>query len=164
MRIMAILAAGLLMAGCAAAQPAPDAKAFLQGLYAHYDGHDMDFSPLNENAPQWFDPEMVALMDEDHKLSDGDLTVIDADPICECQDYGRITADITVTEVGPDHATANVTVAETDPSFEGAEPRHLAYDLRLVNGQWRIHDIGNSYRPSLLQAYIDSNAELKKGN
>lgn len=164
MRILVILTAGLLIAGSATAQTASDARAFLQGLYAHYDGRAPDFSPLNDNAPQWFDPEMVALMQEDHRLAGGELTVIEADPICECQDYGHIAAEIVVAQNSPDHATAEVIVTETDPSFEASEPRHLTYDLSQVNGQWRIHDIGNSYRPSLRQAYMESNAELKKAN
>jgi len=154
----------------AAASPvetASDAKAFLTSLYAHYNGSDPDgqFTPLNENAPQWFDPEMVALLDEDARLAQGDIGAIDADPVCGCQDYSHLTAAITIASATANAAKAQVTVTETDPNFdtEGRKPRPFTYDLVRVNGEWRIHDIGNPDMPSLRDWIARSNAEASKG-
>ncbi len=129
----------------------PGAAAFLTNLYAHYDGKDQDFSPLGDHASQWFDPELSSLIKADS--AGGEVGALDGDPICDCQDYGRLSAQVTVVTADDKHARASVVVMETDPHFdaEGRKPRTFTYDLVDIDGRWYIHDVGSSTIPSLRQ-------------
>ena len=145
-----------------AASPAPDA--FLEGLYAHYKGDPADatFSPVGSQAPQWFDQEMVGLMAEDTRLANGEVGALDGDPICDCQDFGKLSANIKITQSTETTAKAEVQVTETDPSFsaDARQPRAFTYDLVQENGAWRIHDIGTKDMPSLHDWLAKSNADV----
>ncbi len=161
------IAASLVLGLAACSQPVNDtnivsAKAFLTGLYSHYDGKTLDFSPLVEHAPEWFDPDMIALMAKDQKLAGDEVGALDNDPVCDCQDYGKLSAEVTVLTADAQHARASAVVTETDPSVaaEDRKPRSFSYDLVRVDGQWRIHDIGTQTTPSLRELFIRSNTQL----
>ena len=144
-----------------AAAPAPDPKAFMTELYSHYGVADHSFTPLNDNAPRYFDADMLSLMKTDAQLNEGEVGALDGDPICDCQDYGKLKADINVVQQDATHATARVTVTETDPGFDPSDrtPRAFVYELVLVNGAWRIHDISDPTTPSLRALFVASNAQ-----
>ncbi len=149
-------------ASAAAGPTAADAKAFLSGIYGHYATGPSNFSPAFKNQDDYFDPDMIALMDEDQKLAQGEVGALDGDPICDCQDFGKLSAVVTVDSTTADEAKATVIVAETDPNFaaDDRKPRTFTYDLKAVDGQWRIHDIASPDTPSLRQLFITSNKEL----
>eukprot|EP01042_Synura_sphagnicola_P022656 gene22656-28862_t len=70
---------GRMSVGIPMAKSSPDAveaRAFLTTLYDHY-AVNSDWSPLDDHAPDWFDPSMVALLGEDARLSQGDIGAID---------------------------------------------------------------------------------------
>lgn len=148
-------------ASSAAAPTADDAKAFLTGIYSHYADEKTrgDFNPAFKDRQDYFDPEMVSLMQTDEQLSKGEVGALDGDPICDCQDFGRMTAVVTIDSAAATEAKATVIVTETDPSVaaEDRKPRTFTYDLAVVNGQWRIHDMSAPSTPSLRQLFIDSN-------
>ncbi|MDV6330002.1 DUF3828 domain-containing protein [Asticcacaulis sp. 201] len=133
----------------------PGAAAFLDSLYAHYNGKDQDFSPLGDQASKWFDPDLVDLMKIDG--TGPEVGALDSDPVCDCQDYGRLSAQVTVLTADHAHARAIVVVTETDPQFdvEGRKPRTFTYDLIDVNHQWRIHDIATPSTASLRQLLLN---------
>lgn len=140
-----------------AVPPAADPKAFLQALYANYDGRDHSFSPLGDKAADYFDPDMLGLMSNDAKVTPaGDVGALDGDPICDCQDFGALKAAITVHQATATHATAVVTITETDTHFGDTVPQTLTYDLVLVNGAWRIHDITSASTPSLRALFVEA--------
>ena len=149
------LSTGLLQLFADATQPTPEA--FLKALYAHYADGDIGwrFTPLNENAAAYFDPEMVALMTEDQRLNEGEIGALDANPICNCQDYNRITADISMLEATD--ATARVAVHMRDSYTSGVFERAFTYELVRLKGFWRIHDIHSEDVPSLRDLFIASN-------
>jgi hypothetical protein len=128
-----------------------DPKAFLTSLYAHYDGSQSNFSPFD--APgDYFDPQLLALMDaNDRATPDDEVGALDGDPICDCQDYQKLRADITVTSVKDDTAEAEVKLRDA-----GAKPKLMTYKLAQVGGKWRIHDIGTKDMPSLRRLLINS--------
>ncbi|ESQ93663.1 hypothetical protein ABENE_04925 [Asticcacaulis benevestitus DSM 16100 = ATCC BAA-896] len=137
---------------------AVEAKAFLTALYDHYTV-DSDWSPMGVRAADWFAPSMVALMQEDARLNEGYTGAIEADPICDCQDYGKLTADIKVINLTQTSAQARVVLSDsgvTPPSTLA-----LVYDLVKVKGGWRIHDITGSRGESLRHRLIKSNADMK---
>ena len=130
-----------------------DPETFLVELYSNYQDPKADFTPLFDEAPNYFDPEMVALIRQDQKLSNGEILAFEADPICDCQDYDKISADIQILNATATTAKAGVVLTDT----AAPDTRSLAYDLVKVDGHWRIHDISyaKSY-PSLRQHIIDA--------
>ncbi len=144
-----------LPAAPAAPDPAVEAKAFLTELYSHYQDSKVDFTPLFDKAPDYFDPEMAALIRQDQKLSNGEILAFEADPICDCQDFDKIAADIQILNATATTAKAGVVLTDT-----GQSPRSLAYDLVKIDGHWRIHDISSQNYPSLRQHIIDADKSI----
>ncbi len=170
------LAAAALLLSLAACQPKPvppapslssvaagptaaTALVFLNNLYSHYATGPSDFDPAFKNQSDYFDPPMLALMAEDARLNKDEAGALDGDPICDCQDYGKLTAAVTIDSATATEAKATVIVTETDPSVraEDRKPRTFTYDLVAVDGQWRIHDLTTPDMPSLRQLFIQSN-------
>lgn len=124
----------------AGSQDAADAKAFLEGLYANYakapTSADTSFSPMGKDAKSVFDQSLIDLMAKDARLTGSDgVGFIDADWICNCQDYDKITATVTVQS-----ATATTAKAAADFKVFG-DASHNAFDLVKENGAWRVHDV-----------------------
>lgn len=142
------------------------------------------------NAPTFFDPEMVALLDEEHRLAtgpDGGIVAFDYDPICDCQDQEGLRSTIGAVKIQtPTRATANVslqwvcTLPPPSPRISAAQRRELLAGCRRehphgiieakqlvftfvpVNGEWRIHDIHAPGHPSLKQHVAGSIASTRK--
>ena len=147
------------------ATPAPtaaDAKAFLTALYAHYTAGPSDFGPTFTHQSDYFDPAMLVLMNEDARLRGDEVGALDGDPICDCQDFGKLSAQVTIDSAISTEAKATVIVTETDPAVspKDRKPRTFTYDLAAVNGQWRIHDMTTPSLPSLRQLFVTSNKEM----
>lgn len=127
-------------APAAGGQDAADAKAFVEGLYAQYakgpSTADTSFSPMDKDAKSVFDKSLIDLMAKDAKLTGpDDVGFIDADWICNCQDYDKITATVTV-------QSATATTAKVTADFKVfGEASHNAFDLVKENGAWRVHDV-----------------------
>ena len=151
------MAAVLVINGCArSTDTAPDAKAFLVELYDHYNGATHDFSPLLDKAPAYFDSGLIALMQENERVTpQGDVGAMDFDPVCACQDYGKLTAGIHVLSASDKAAKAAVVLHDDGPS-PGPDVS-LSYDLVRVGKGWRIHDIGTNDVPSLRQLLVKAN-------
>lgn len=128
-----------------------EATDFLRTLYAQHDGKHDDFSLLGDQASHWFDPELARLIQADG--AGGEAGTLEWDPACDCQDYGRLSAQITVLAADKVHARASVVVTETDPGFDAdsRKPRIFTYDLVDIDGRWYIHDVGSPLTPSLRQ-------------
>src|SRR5581483_4935917 len=119
----------------AAGPDAAAAKAFLEGLYAHYktEPAKSSWAPMDKNDAEVFDADMVRLLAKDMQAAKGEVGAIDGDYICSCQDWEPFNATITIVSATPTTAKANADfrVFKTDP------PRHLEYDLVKQNGAWR---------------------------
>ena len=146
------------------------AKAWLEALYAHYiDGSQMTFSVLGDQAMQYFDPEMLDLMEAEKNVTPADeVGVLDGDPICDCQDFGSLKAEISAQPSGPSSVRATVILQETSKDFtEGTPPRApapktLTYDLVLIKDQWRIHDITFAQGGSLRTMFQSAGKAMEK--
>jgi hypothetical protein len=153
---------------------AADVKAFLAGLYSHY------AKPATDTGPSWapmdvdakgnglevMDPDLVSLMHAYDKSQSGDeVGPIDGDWLCDCQDWERITAVITV-----DSATATTAKAHSDftDSSEPGKTKHVTFDLTKTAAGWRVHDIGTaedaSLRAVLTKAIADAKAHPRKSS
>jgi len=128
---------------------AADAKAFLVGLYAHYQSSkNNNFQPFDANVRDVFDPDMIALLAADQKVLKGEVGAIDGDWLCDCQDFTSIQATINVTSATPTTAQATADFHDT------VDPRPTerdSFDLVKVNGVWRIHDMSTPGQPPLRQ-------------
>ncbi len=149
------------------AAESPDAaaaKAFLEGLYAHYKASSSTgttWAPMDANIKEVFDADMVKLMAADTKALKGDLGEIDGDWLCDCQDWGSIAATVTVTSATPTDAKAVAVFHDTEVKEESA--RRDTFDLVKTPAGWRIHDMGTMSDPSLRAVLIKEIADLKSG-
>lgn len=151
--------AAVIFSVAALASTAPDvnsARAFIVKLYSHYPApaKGQTFMPTDKNAPEVFDPGMVALFREDTRLAKGEVGFVDADPICMCQDDSGLKPKIvSVTMQGPNAATAVVDLQYPD---SGHKPNLLTLHLVVVKGEWRVYDLSmgdiKSYRADLAKA------------
>ena len=127
---------------------AADAKAFLDGLYAHYKtSKNNNFDMYGRNGKEVFDQEMLALLAADARALHGDLGVIDGDWLCDCQDFVSLKAIVIVQSATPNAAKATSEFSDTGLPSEAA--RRASFDLVRQNGVWRIHDMADGSDPSL---------------
>ena len=158
-------AANAAPAPVAATGPDADAaKAFIEGLYAHYktsSSTGATWAPMDANIKEVFDADMVKLMAADTKALKGELGEIDGDWLCDCQDWGSIAATITVTEASPTAAKAVAVFHDTQVTDD--HPRRDTFDLVKTPAGWRIHDMGTTSDPSLRAVLTKEIADLKSG-
>lgn len=154
-----------LFAAPALAGDREDAKAFVERLYARYaDGGEM-------NDVEWkreiYDTAMLALLAEDERLTpEGDVGVLDWDPVCQCQDFMKLRATVNVRMTGAHTAVATVRfndIGMVDKSF-----RNATLDLVKEANGWRIHDIHSkdfeNPQHSMRARFIEANAERRHGH
>ncbi|MDR2856422.1 MAG: YbjP/YqhG family protein [Novosphingobium sp.] len=148
--ILPAAALAMLASQAPAAPPPPQsidaARAFLTRLYTGYGSRTYP-NTLGPRARGVFTPRLVDLMNRDTKLAraSGEVGIIEADPICDCQDPGGLKLkSLTVSPAGPAKARAQVTVR-----FD-SEVRHLTFDLEDRGQGWRIADVHTKDTPSLV--------------
>jgi hypothetical protein len=133
---------------------------FVTAIYKHYVSPALTFTTLGTAAPDYYDPEMVALLAEDARLNEGYVGAIEADPICQCQDWTSIQAKVRLLE-----ETASAAKVEVVTNDSGMSPPYsvtLVYDLVRIEGRWRIHDITGKGQSSLRAVLIRSNEAVRK--
>lgn len=156
----AFIAAALLIPGVSAhAQPLPEAKAFVTGLYTAYQ-HKPDPDYLGRQIGGVFAPDLIALIREEAAgVPKGDVGALDGDPICDCQDWQISDVQVSVTSEKAGLATA-------EARFRNAgEPQSVRLDLVAVQGRWRVADVHSASTPSLvglLRDGIVQNASAKR--
>ena len=131
-----IIAALLLLPLPAAASPddAGSVRAFLQSIYAYY-GKGGTGAPMKRPG-RWFEPGLAAAIRKDNAEADkrGDVSKLDADPFCDCQDFDALSAVITDVTVADRKATAVV-------GFDNGGPISMRYELVRTRSGWRVYDI-----------------------
>jgi len=153
---MFVAAALSVCAGSVSADDAKEAKAFVAGLFATY----KDNSNPPAGAHHVYDSQLQALMDEDARLANGEVGALDFDPLCQCQDYQKLQAQLTVRSASPTGAI--VAVKMIDLGMPNDKPRDAVLDLVKERGVWRIHDIHADDPKSLRAFLIQQNAERAK--
>ena len=134
----------------AASQPAEDPAAFIRRVYAGY-AHS-GYSPL-AHPEKLFSPMLTAAIRQDS--SGGEVGYLDGDPLCDCQDYDRISARIlSIRRPSARSASARVHV-----TLGPKEVRDLKLSLVLTRSGWRIADIIGPDGHSLLRELQHSNAK-----
>lgn len=133
----------------AASQPAQAPRQFIAELYARY--QRADFSPLGR-PEAFFSRDLAAAIRKDG--SAGEVGYLDGDPLCDCQDYDHIRAEVrSLTQPGTRAAMAKVHVI-----LGPREARDIRLRLILTGSGWRISDVIGADNKSLLQELRRSNA------
>jgi hypothetical protein len=161
-RIAPLFAIVLLAAAAlpAVAGEADDAKAFVNNLYLRYaNGEEMSDALWQA---QIYDTAMLALMKEDERLTpEGEVGVLDWDPVCQCQDFAKIRAAVVVKLEAPGRAMA--TVDFNDIGMTDQSMRHAVFELWKEPQGWRIHDVHSSDfdnpKHSMRARFIEANQE-----
>ena len=123
---------------------------FIARVYAGYARES--FSPLDKPASV-FDPVLAGAIREDARLAHGEVGYLDGDPLCDCQDFGKISVQVRkLDRPAKDRANALVHV-----DLGIGEARDLNLKLVLTKAGWRIADVGSKEQPSLLHAIQASN-------
>ncbi len=123
-------------------QDVDSARRFLESTFRTYDhgGPGVDFT--GQHANQVFDSSLITLMREDQKVvGDGEVGVLDGDPICGCQDWdGIFDLKMKVRPINSDRVEAAVSFA----LFKQAatrDYRFITLTLSRERGNWRIYDV-----------------------
>jgi hypothetical protein len=108
------------------------AEGFLRRVYATY--------TLNQDPPLLetiTTPTLRNLLHQEQVALDGEVGVLDSDPLCNCQD-----SDIKVQSIRFDHVSdAHATAVVTFTNF-GKRSESVQLELAKVGGVWRIDDVG----------------------
>ena len=155
------LCIGFLLIGLAfigaCAQEAGTPDDFLRNLYAPYAAGNAP-SPIGPAAASLFDPGLLVLIQRDQQLANGEVGILDHDPICGCQDYDPLTMiAVSVEPPTGDRVVASVSF------MNGTEPVMVGFQLVTVQGQWRIYDIEEANIPSLRALLETGIADVQKG-
>jgi hypothetical protein len=140
----------LFLAALLAAAPVETPRAFVDRIYAGY--RDSEYSPFA--APErFFAAPLVAAIEEDSRLSNGEVGFLDGDPLCQCQDpAGLETIVREVRQPTPRTATARILLR-----FSTSDRRSVRLQLVRTPAGWRIADIATPDEPSLLRDLQRSN-------
>jgi hypothetical protein len=134
----------------AAAQPAEDPAVFIRRIYAGY--AQSGYSPLIE-PEKLFSPKLTAAIHKDS--SGGEVGYLNGDPLCDCQDFESISAQI-LSISRPNSRSANARVYVT---LGPNAVRDLKIRLILTRDGWRIADIVDPRGHSLSRELHRSNAK-----
>ncbi len=152
----------------AAAQDAASAKAFLESVYQQYRHGGQGIDLGGHHAGQYYHSSLLTLIRVDDKANSPAVGVVDADPVCECQDFDGIwDLKIEIQMQGTNRALADVSFALVPP--KGRTKDNL-YKLRMTlvpeRGQWRIYNIvdeSDPKEPSDLRKELEKDiASLRK--
>ena len=128
---------GLAVTTGAARAAEPSAKAFVQAIYAAYQGRDANGIALDTDASvrRYFAPALAALIIKDRKQAAGEVGMLGSDPFIDAQDWEIGAVDVAVRDVAADKAGATVSFKNVD------KPRIVVLDLVKLKTGWRIADI-----------------------
>ena len=142
------LAAALIAVHAPAAQDVETVRAFMAWIYSHY-RDDGQGAPLGE-PELLFEPVLAAAIrkDADEAAAKGDMSKMDVDPFCACQDFGSITPSFGPVAIQGDRATVTVTFL----NFE--TPQALHYTLAWTSAGWRVFDIGGGEGATFRAIYL----------
>lgn len=132
-----LLASFLFVApGFAAEQ---SARAFLESIYARYQGIDPDGVALStdDDLKHYFTPDLARKLAEDSRAAQakGDVPELDGDPFVDAQDWQLSDLTIDVDDTATKKTTAKVSFRNLN------QPVTIKLDLVKIGQDWKINDI-----------------------
>lgn len=146
----------LLVTGPAAAQDAKSAEAFLRKIYSHYKAKGQPIELTGPQAETILDPTLAALLRQDEQAVNGEVGVLDGDPICDCQDFDIRSVRVAVQPDGAGRAKATASFKNLGSATK------VSFDLATFMGQWRITNIYGANLPDLRKALEEEIASVKQ--
>lgn len=144
-----LLAANSACAATGSGSRHADATRFLQTVYARYATHGHPITVNSKQAADVYAPSLLDLMRLDQQAVAGEAGVLDADPICACQDYDIRALKLDFQPKSADKLSATARFM----NLGAAQTVHL--DLIKTAGGWRIADIHTVELPSLVSSLKD---------
>ena len=121
--------------------PAPgnaaSARAFLQSIYRNY-GKGKNGSRLDQ-PERYFEPVLAAAIRKDQAEANakGDISKMDADPFCNCQDFEGMSP----AAIGPLTVKGNRATVAVRFRFGDSDPLHVHFTLAWTRAGWRVFDM-----------------------
>ena len=143
------------LAALATSPQAESPRAFIARVYAGY-RHE-NYSPL-DRPERVFAPALVRAIREDQRLAHGEVGYLDGDPLCGCQDYGKLTAQVRALK-RPTKGSAD---ARVHVDLGIGEANDLRLKLVLTRSGWRVADVGSGDEPSLLRSLQAANRQARR--
>ncbi|HGM5492134.1 TPA: DUF3828 domain-containing protein [Serratia fonticola] len=163
MRVLALLCFSFLSF---AAFPQPtltieNPSAFLARIYDTFSHDDLSAAFIGETGPKRIaSKEFIAVLEEDQALTlPGDMGYLDANPICQCQDYQNLVVtkiSILSNENKKSHATVTFRAFS-----DSTRVTTTTFNLVVENGQWFIDDIFDADQTSVRNAIDENNKSLR---
>ena len=150
-----LLVSGLFI-GCATAhaQDGLSAEAFLRSVYGRYKSGGKPIAPTDADAASIYAPALVKLFLADEKAVNGEVGVLEADPICACQDFDIRSVRISSHQSAPGRADATARFNNLGTATV------VRFELVAVDGNWRIADIDEEGVGLLSKALKDEIAAI----
>lgn len=162
-RWMIGLAGGLaLMAAtpAVAQEGSEGAEAFVRVVFETYaDDDDARWPLADAQLDLVWSRRMASLIRRDRDLSEGDLPYLDADPLCQCQDWGEFRVE-SVRILNPPGPGRRAVVTFTNFGERETTVLDLAGN---PNEGWRIDDVLNPGRAGLAEELAESNRRREAG-
>ncbi len=162
-RWMIGLVGGLAMAAgtpAAAQEGSEGAEAFIRVVFdAYVDDDDSRWPLADARLDLIWSPRMAALIRRDRDLSEGDLPYLDADPLCQCQDWGEFRVESVRIQNPPGPGRRAIV---TFTNF-GARETTVVDLAGNPNAGWRIDDVLTAGQPGLAEALTESNRRREAG-
>jgi len=137
----------------AASSHAASAETYLRQLYAEYRAGG-DGAAVKSPATVYSQSTYQLMEQVRSSDPDGMTGAVDADPICDCQDFEEIVVDDMIVRAA-DARSAKVSAKIRDRGM-GSAARTLEFELRRGASGWRVHDVGSASKPSLRSLLLAS--------
>ena len=124
------------------------ARRFVESIYRLYDLRGPGVDLTGRRAAQTFDTSLVTLMREDQKvIADGEVGVLDGDPICGCQDWdGIFDLKVKIRPINSERAEASVSFALFNQAA-AHDYRSITLTLSHKGEKWRVYDVVDRSNP-----------------
>lgn len=157
--VAAAVQAAALRAATTPRDDRADAEAFVRRLYASYSDDPQSRPQVDQGLDSVWSRRMAGLIRRDTELAAGDMPYLDADPICNCQDWENLSVQSVALEPTPDGA-----MIATVRFVNGGEETTTVLRLVREAAGWRVDDVINPYGyPGLAEALAESNRRLEAG-
>lgn len=144
-----VVGAGSACAGSNAGGDAQGVDTFLQSIYARYSAHGAPVDVDDAGAATIYESSLLALMREDRRVLQGEAGVLDADPLCACQDHDVSAVKWVLASAGTDRWSARV-------SFKNlGVAQNVVLSLVHSAQGWRVADVASENIPSLRASLQD---------
>ena len=146
-------AASVLTLQPALADASETPESFVHRIYARYRTGGPGVSTDRPGGAAFYAAPLLDALAKDEALAHGEVGTIDGDPLCNCQDFGKLK----LTHLAVTPAGAEAVEAVVDFVNLGSKQR-VTLTLAKTPAGWRIADVGDTSMKSLMALLQDAAA------